>query len=132
MGEDKMLDLLARIQQWTFISIQNALNVVMTAIKNNGDLEDGTHHDVLECRDTAKSCGKHLCSVEVVANMCKKTCGICPNPAKICKNAFSDTYCAFSAGMGYCNHQGISENCKDSCNKCPEDCEDYDQEFCEM
>ena len=131
--QNKLQDILELIQHWTFSSVQKLFVSIGRAVTEDVVIKYETEGELEEdCVDSAKSCGVHLCDVAVVANMCKRTCGMCPSATNLCQNTYSDTWCSFSAGLGYCSHDEIAQNCKDSCNKCPEDCEDVDEDFCEM
>lgn len=116
--EDQYLSLLNNIAQWTFESVKAAFEAFSVQEE--------------ACEDAALSCGPDLCGVPEVANMCRRTCSLCPSSTRACENALPDLYCSFSAAVGRCGQGRTARGCRYSCSLCPGQCADYDGEFCEL
>ena len=124
--QNQLLRTIKTIGNWTVSAIQTIFTALGQAVTSK-KVEEGEEK---ECTDSAKFCSEQLCDVEVVSNMCKKTCRSCPE--RSCQNLYSDTYCVFNAGLGHCQHPDIAANCPESCGKCSElaVCRDSDPDFC--
>ena len=124
--QNQLLRTIKSIGNWTVSAIQTIFTALGQAVTSK-KVEEGEEK---ECTDSAKFCSEQLCDVEVVSNMCKKTCRSCPE--RNCQNLYSDTYCVFNAGLGHCQHPDIAANCPESCGKCSElaVCRDSDPDFC--
>ena len=122
-AQNKLLQTIETIGNWTVSAIQTIFTALSQAVTSKIEIEEE------ECEDSAKFCNVQLCNVEVVSNMCKKTCRSCPEK---CRNLYSDTYCVFNAGLGHCQQPEIAAKCLESCGKCADlaVCQDLDPDFC--
>ncbi|KAL5272666.1 hypothetical protein ACHWQZ_G000750 [Mnemiopsis leidyi] len=124
-SQNKLLRIIETVGNWTVSAMQDIFTALGKAATNYR-----VEEEEMECEDSAKSCNKQLCGVEVVRNMCKKTCRICPG--KQCKNMYSDKYCSLAAQLGQCDRAEVAAKCSYSCGSCPdlEPCRDVDVQFC--
>ena len=106
------------------------IGLIQPGIVNDGDPEPGNGSLELgemshQCKDSIlpKKCKRKKnegkCENEVVANKCKKTCGLCVvDNGDQCKDTMPARKCKKRKNTGRCQEEGIANKCMRTCGLC--------------